>query len=251
MQITVGRSIKCIFKLPQLLLNARMKSHLRRGVFIALEGIDRCGKSTHVGRLVKVIQGTGARCIAMHFPARDTPTGKILDQYLQSGVEIDAHAVHLMFSANRWEASGQIRSHLSRGTHVVVDRYAYSGTAYTVARGEGITPSWCKAPDVGLPRPDLVIRLCLSPTAAKARSDYGKERFEKEAFQMRVSRAFDTLYEEDTWTDVDVDRDVDVVADEIAAIAMAAIEQSSTQEPIGRLWASELGDGCPGSVEDE
>lgn len=35
---------------------------------------------------------------------RTTQTGKMIDNYLQNKSELDDHAIHLLFSANRWEA---------------------------------------------------------------------------------------------------------------------------------------------------
>ena len=35
---------------------------------------------------------------------RTTPIGSILNGYLAQGVKVEDHAVHLVFSANRWEA---------------------------------------------------------------------------------------------------------------------------------------------------
>ena len=37
------------------------------------------------------------------FPDRTTAIGKMIDAYLTSQAEIDDAAVHLLFSANRWE----------------------------------------------------------------------------------------------------------------------------------------------------
>lgn len=34
---------------------------------------------------------------------RTTPIGKMLDSYLQQKSDMDDRAVHLLFSANRWE----------------------------------------------------------------------------------------------------------------------------------------------------
>ena len=36
-------------------------------------------------------------------PDRTTPIGKIINEYLTAGASIDDHAIHLLFSANRWE----------------------------------------------------------------------------------------------------------------------------------------------------
>lgn len=36
---------------------------------------------------------------------RTTPIGQMIDGYLKSHVDMSDHAIHLLFSANRWEAA--------------------------------------------------------------------------------------------------------------------------------------------------
>ena len=72
------------------------------------------------------------------------------------------------------------------------DRYAFSGVAFSAAKGT-LSMDWCKAPDRGLPKPDLVLFLDVSAEVAKTRGGYGEERYEKEEFQARVRKAFETL----------------------------------------------------------
>jgi len=74
-----------------------------RGALIVLEGTDRSGKSTQVARLVASLNARGVRAEAWRFPDRTTTVGRLIDAYLQSSVELDDGAVHLLFSANRWE----------------------------------------------------------------------------------------------------------------------------------------------------
>ena len=38
------------------------------------------------------------------FVARESATGKLINEYLEKKSELDDHVVHLLFSANRWEA---------------------------------------------------------------------------------------------------------------------------------------------------
>ena len=64
-------------------------------------------------------------------------------------------AVHLLFAGNRWEEKRQIAELLESGTHVICDRYAYSGVAYSLAKG--LNFEWCCGADRGLIMPDLVI----------------------------------------------------------------------------------------------
>lgn len=35
---------------------------------------------------------------------RTTPIGQMIDAYLKSSVDMEDHVIHLLFSANRWEA---------------------------------------------------------------------------------------------------------------------------------------------------
>jgi len=38
------------------------------------------------------------------FVARESSTGKLINDYLEQKSELDDHVIHLLFSANRWEA---------------------------------------------------------------------------------------------------------------------------------------------------
>lgn len=142
----------------------------RRGAFIVFEGVDRCGKTTQVSLLVKSLVKVGIAACAMRFPDRSTPSGGVIDNYLQSKSELDDRAVHLLFSANRWEAAPDLLRQLNDGTTVVCDRYAYSGVAFSSAKPRLSNDlEWCQACDVGLPAPDAVIFLDLSLDEAEKR----------------------------------------------------------------------------------
>jgi dTMP kinase len=74
-----------------------------RGAFIVLEGADRAGKTTQCTMLVEYLKGQGVTAEMWRFPDRTTAIGKMIDSYLTSQSDIDDAAVHLLFSANRWE----------------------------------------------------------------------------------------------------------------------------------------------------
>ncbi|CAM0137592.1 unnamed protein product [Umbelopsis sp. WA50703] len=81
-----------------------------------------------------------------------------------------------------------MRALLLSGTTLVVDRYAYSGVAFTAAKGLDI--SWCKNPDIGLLTPDLVLFLDLPIESAEKRGGFGEERYEKRDMQIKVRELF-------------------------------------------------------------
>lgn len=147
----------------------------KRGAFILLEGVDRCGKTTQCGLLLKHLLSVGVAAAAMRFPDRTTAVGSLINQYLMGGADLDDRAIHLLFSANRWEGAQQLENHLfQQGQTVICDRYAYSGVAFTSAKpredqGGPLSLEWCRQPDVGLPAPDAVIFLDLSQEEAEQR----------------------------------------------------------------------------------
>jgi dTMP kinase len=76
-----------------------------RGALILLEGLDKAGKSTQCTRLTTSLEALGHKVLHLRFPDRTTPIGKMIDAYLKGGSEVEDHAIHLLFSANRWEAA--------------------------------------------------------------------------------------------------------------------------------------------------
>jgi len=188
-----------------------------RGALIVLEGLDRSGKSSQCKRLVEALNASSPDTARlMRFPDRETAIGKMIDAYLRQSTEIDDHAIHLLFSANRWEKASSMLDALRHGTHLIVDRYAYSGIAFScskVAPSDSINSSssssssashsssttqprrlidldWASAPDRGLPAPDLVLFLDVDSSTAESRGQYGEERYEKRDIQERVKTGF-------------------------------------------------------------
>ncbi|XP_044523600.1 thymidylate kinase isoform X2 [Gracilinanus agilis] len=169
----------------------------RRGALIVLEGMDRAGKTTQGRKLVAALLEAGHTAELLRFPERSTEIGKLLGSYLEKKNNMEDHTVHLLFSANRWEQVPLIKEKLSRGVTLVVDRYAFSGVAFTSAK-ENFSLDWCKQPDVGLPKPDIILFLQLSSVEAAKRGDFGNERYENNVFQEKALQRFYQLMKDDS-----------------------------------------------------
>ena len=168
-----------------------------RGALIVIEGLDRAGKTTQVERLVARVQGAGQAAVQIKLPDRSTPTGRTINAYLTSasGGSLPDHAIHLLFAANRWEVLPSILAHLTAGTHVVVDRYSFSGAAYSAAKKvPALDLEWAWAPEIGLPVPDAVVYLTLDEEEQQRRGGWGEERYEKREMQRNVRESFEGVW---------------------------------------------------------
>ncbi|RDB23896.1 Thymidylate kinase [Hypsizygus marmoreus] len=213
----------------------------RRAPFIVIEGLDRSGKSTQTALLLQRMKATNIPAQLVKFPDRTTAIGQMINSYLQSDSDLDDRAIHLLFSANRWELASTIEQLLNSGISVVCDRYAFSGIAFSASKG--LSYEWCRSPDISLPAPDLTLFLDISPEAAKERGGYGEERYEKEEMQRKVGEIFRRIGREISadggkWVNIDAGREREAVAEEIwkwvEGVANGAVG------PSRRLWTDKL-----------
>ena len=100
---------------------------MTRGRYIAFEGLEGCGKSTHVTRLAATLNGITTR----------EPGGTAIGASLRaamldtSNTMLSPRAEALMMAADRAQHLEElVIPALNAGTHVVSDRSAYSSLAY-------------------------------------------------------------------------------------------------------------------------
>jgi dTMP kinase len=185
---------------------------------------------------------------------------------------------------------------LNEGTTIICDRYAFSGIAFSASKVTSSSSSsssttttttaitkpklpfeWCRAPDIGLPSPDLVLFLDIAPDQARQRGGYGEERYEKEEMQVRVREAFRRLGDEmqasrlgddtraprlgddtqtsssssslassdannpDTkWMVIDAGKERDIVSEEIWKHVEPLVSGGGLEAPVGRLWSGRM-----------
>jgi len=220
---------------------ASITSGVRRGAFFVLEGLDRSGKTSTATALVDTLnKEKPGSAVQMNFPDRKTPIGVMIDAYLKNSAELDDRVVHLLFSANRFEKQAWIRAQLAKGVHVICDRYAYSGIAFTTAKiAMANETEWAAAPDRGLVAPDLVLYFNVSAEEAAKRGGFGNERYEKREMQDRVRDRFEEMLANSRqsvgpvfgsgvhWTVIDANQALDKVQAD-ALVATKAILVSAT-----------------------
>lgn len=224
------------FRLPNLSMMSAAASD--RGALILFEGIDRCGKTTQSQLLTEYIK-TKTSCEFIRFPDRTSYIGKLINDYLANTKEtanVSDQTIHLLFSANRWEAAKSIEEKLNAGVTLVCDRYAYSGVSFSSAKDTpGMDLDWCKMCDRGLPSPDVVIYLDIPVEEAARRGQFGEERYEKIDFQIKVREKFMALKKSDEdsgivpWYTIDARGTIEDINTTIKEIADKTMEDAKTK----------------------
>ncbi len=135
-----------------------------KGLFVVLEGIDGCGKSTQAERLGKYFKELGRSALSLKEPG-GTPLGERVRQiFLDENLKIEPLTEILLIEASRHELTEQvIRPALQRGEVVICQRYTYSSLAYQ-GFGRNLSLGWIEALNeaaTGGLKPDIAFLLDL------------------------------------------------------------------------------------------
>ncbi len=171
-----------------------------RGRFIVFEGIDGSGKGTQLERLASALAARGHRVHRTAEPSA-LPVGALLRQYLRKervdGMP-DFGALALLFAADRLQhCEHEIAPALARGEIVLCDRYDHSSLAYQAALApDGDSTAameWIAVLNARALRPDLVVRLEISPElglARRASRGGAEELLERAEVQRKVAALY-------------------------------------------------------------
>jgi dTMP kinase len=145
---------------------------MQKGKLIVIDGIDGSGKATQVKILKQRLLKERLKVKTIDFPRYETNFfGSLIGEYL-SGlhgdfIAMDSKIASILYAADRFESSKQIKKWLDQGYVVLADRYA---TANQIHQGGKIDDlkkrkeflAWLYKMEYGvfgIPKPDLVIYL--------------------------------------------------------------------------------------------
>lgn len=199
-----------------------MVRRMSLGSYIALEGAEGCGKSTHASRLAATLGAVLTR------ETGGTAIGRQIRNILHdtSIHNLSHRAEALMAAADRAQHIEEVVAPaLAAGKHVVSDRSVYSTLAYqgygrelTIAELRRIN-DWA----VGSRWPDLVLLIDAPPELLERRMRGRQlDRFEREgdAFHQRVREGFRQMAidEPERWAVIDGSQTLDAVATDIRTV---------------------------------
>jgi dTMP kinase len=145
----------------------------KKGKLIVIDGTDGSGKSTQIKLLMEKLQYDGFKIKTIHFPEYSNFfggfIGHCLTEQYYNFINVHPKIVSVLYAADRWESSEQIKKWLDSGYVVVLDRYV---SANQIHQGGKIKSSikrasflkWLDEMEYGvfkIPKPDITFYLSL------------------------------------------------------------------------------------------
>jgi len=186
-----------------------------RGIFICVEGLDGCGKTTQAKLL--------ARRLKKDYDAVYTAEpsngkiGKIIKKnYLHTDKRGSAVVEALLFAADRFEhLKSEVLPALDEGKLVVSDRYAYSSLAYQGATGLDL--EWIEKINEHAIRPDMALFIDVEPETVIRRLKRKRSVMENLETQLKVREIYLRFVGKDGLVRIDGNKPKREVAKEITA----------------------------------
>lgn len=166
-------------------------------MFIAFEGLDGAGTTTHSKHLAKKLEEEGRSVLLTNEPTGEEPIGTLIREILQHKYKVSPESLQLLFYADRANhVKNKILPALDEGKIVITDRYFFSSLAYG---GMNVNMEWLKDISKKFPIPDLTILCeCDTDTCLNRIGIRGEtpELFEKKEKLDKIAKNYHQLAEE-------------------------------------------------------
>ncbi len=197
----------------------------KKGLFIAIEGIDGAGKTTVAKAVVDSLEKKYSYPVLLTSEPTKKKIGLLLRQYLKNPHakrEVDA----LLFAADRVEHYfEEIEPFVNNGGIVISDRYVYSSYAYQSS--QGLPLEWLIEINKFAPPADLVFLLDVPIDIALERIKKEKrqysEKFESSQMLMKVQRVYNSMKENPNVKVLDANQPVEKIVKQILDIILSTV----------------------------
>jgi dTMP kinase len=195
-----------------------------KGLFICVEGLDGCGKTTQTKLLVRKLRKIGWDAVYTAEPSRGK-IGQFIKKYCLHGEKRTFPIVEaLLFAADRFEhVEREVIPALNEGKIVVSDRYVYSSLAYQGATGLDL--KWIEMINEHAIRPDLAIFVDVEPEAVIKRLKPKKSVMENLETQRKVREVYVKFVEKGKLVRIDGNKSTKEVADDILKVVLRFLEK--------------------------
>jgi dTMP kinase len=197
-----------------------------KGLFVCIEGLDGCGKTTQTRLLVDQLRRRGYDAVKTAEPS-EGKIGRFIKRHFLHGEKRGSSVVEaLLFAADRIEhVEAEIIPALGKGRHVVSDRYVYSSLAYQGATGLDL--EWIRRLNQYAISPDLALFIDVEPTTVIKRLKTKRSVMENLGTQRKVREAYLKFVGSGDLLKIDGNRSEKEVSDEILNTVLKLVENPS------------------------
>jgi len=197
----------------------------RKGVFICVEGLDGCGKTTQTKLLVERLEKKGYDAIYTAEPSRGEIGSFIKEYCLHGETRVSSIVEALLFAADRFEhVEKEVIPTLNEGKLVVSDRYVYSSLAYQGATGLDL--EWIEKINEHAIRPHLAVFIDVEPETVIQRLKPKKSVMENLGTQQKVREVYMKFVEKGELVKIDGNNFKQEVADDILTVVLGFLEKT-------------------------
>lgn len=158
-----------------------MEKQSKKGILIALDGLDGSGKETQTRLLEEALKARDIPCRSVSFPTYDEKMSAAVKLYLGGAFGNDPHAVN-GYAASVFYGVDRYCSYMldwkkdyEAGTVILANRYTTANAVHQLSKlpeddYDGFL-EWLfdlEYEKMGLPAPDLVLYLCVPPEVSEA-----------------------------------------------------------------------------------
>jgi len=201
------------------------------GMFVILDGLDGCGKSTQAELLVAALGSSRAfagRPLHLREPGSTEVGERVRELLLDRGLTLSAEVETLLFCAARRQMLDElVQPALDAGRDVICERFHPSTFAYQGVAGDldpdrvlALLTEWANRPS-----PDLIVLFDLDVSEALVRRGAARDRIEDKGakYLARVAEGYRLFASRHPRARViDAGRDVSLVARDVFAAVEAA-----------------------------
>lgn len=151
-----------------------IKNKKYKGKLIVIDGTDGSGKATQVKFLTEHLLKEGHKVKVVDFPEYYKNffgkfIGHCLSEQYYNFLDVHQKIASVLFAADRWESSGEMREWLSKGYIIIANRYVsanqiHQGGKIKNAKKRADFMKWLNQMEYevfGIPKPDITLYLSL------------------------------------------------------------------------------------------
>jgi len=200
-----------------------LKQQEKAGVFICIEGIDGCGKTTQAKLLVNKLRRRGFDAVYTTEPSSGKVgrliRGFVLDRRRRVPIALEA----LLFAADRIDhMETEVKPLLRQGKTLVCDRYVYSSLAYQGAAGLDL--DWIDQVNQLALKPSLALFLDVQPEVVVKRLRRKRSVMENMSNLKNVREVYLKLVQQQQLVSLDGDRPIKAVAEDILKLVLGKLK---------------------------